>query len=362
MVKRLYSLEIYSNTNVSKRNSTPDLNDFLMSLSVFQSICKRVSESFPADLWRQLDVAVAVSGGPDSIVLLRAVTELRASAGHSGKLFVVHCNHQTRPECNDEQQFVQQLCEQLKVEFHVLQKQEATASQGVSEEDLRDWRYHSQLKLAQKLGVRYLLTGHHQDDQVETILFRLIRGTGLAGLQGIPKFRVHQSVTIVRPLLQVQKSEIEQALIELDQPVLRDASNEESKFSRNFIRNEVLPVVRERFGNSIDHSLSRISDQASELTAFLDEQAAHLAGSAIKHQSEKQLTFSVTSCESEPAIIVRHLLKTAWRDAGWPEQDMTQAWWNILCKLAQGTSTETQNLPGNVIARRDDADLLLSRA
>jgi len=329
-----------------------------MSLSVFHSICDRVSESFPADLWRQLAVAIAVSGGPDSILLLRAVSELRDRVQHAGKLLVVHCNHQTRTACDNEQQFVQQLCEQLNVEFHALQKQ-PSGTQIASEEVLRDWRYQSQLKLAQELGVRYLLTGHHQNDQVETILFRLIRGTGLAGLQGIPKYRVHQSVTIVRPLLQIRKSEIEQALVELDQPVVRDASNEESKYSRNYIRNQLLPVVRERFGNSLDQSLTRISQQASELTDFLDGQAARLSKSAIKRQSENQMLIRIVVCDGEPAIIVRHLLKTAWRDSGWPEQDMTQAWWNVLCELAQGKSTETQNLPGNVIARRIKNELQL---
>ena len=338
-----------------------------MTDSAFSSICSKVESVFPLSQWRNLDVLVAVSGGADSIALLRALVRIKNKTAEvgTGRIVVAHCNHQTRETCAGEAKFVNALCVTLDVECVTLdfsQHPNTEESADHSEESLRDWRYQQLLALAKRLGIRYLLTGHHRDDQIETVLFRLIRGTGLSGLGGIPTIRVDESVTIVRPLLNVGRAEIESGLADLQQEFCQDASNQDSSYSRNFIRNELLPTVHQRFGKTIDNSIVRLSQQASELDDFLNAEVSNVYQRAILKCCEIEISIDIQTCAELPAIVVRHLLKTAWRDANWPEQSMTYHWWQTLCDLAQGRSNEVHNVPGNVITECENQTLILRRS
>lgn len=316
-----------------------------------------------------MDVLVAVSGGADSVALLRALVRLQTSDENdsgSGKIIVAHCNHKTRDACTAEANFVRTLCQNHDVECvvleHSLVEESANSPASNSEESLRNWRYQELLQLSKQRGIRYLFTGHHQDDQLETVFFRLIRGTGLSGLTGVPTIRVDESVSIVRPMLTVTRNEIEEALRELKQDYCVDTSNQDSAYARNFIRHELLPVIRDRFGNSIDASIARLSSQAKELDEFLDAEVSKIAEQAVLSCSKSEIQFATKTCQSLPPIVLRHLLKTEWRKAGWPEQAMTNEWWQSLSDLAQARSSETQNLPGNVTAKQQGSMLLLSRS
>lgn len=315
-----------------------------------------------------MDILVAVSGGADSVALLRALVQLKTDAENdpgTGKIIVAHCNHKTREACADEAKFVETLCEVHGVECVVLEystdADSSISPTSNSEESLRNWRYQQLLDLAKRRGIRYLFTGHHQDDQIETVLFRLIRGTGLSGLAGVPAIRVDESVSIVRPLLKISRVQIEEALADLNQEYCTDISNQDSAYSRNFIRNELLPKIRNRFGNSIDASVARISIQARELDAFLDVEISKVASLCVLNCNATQIQIDTEACKSLPPIILRHLLKTEWRKAAWPEQAMTYDWWQALCELAQDNRSESQNLPGNVIVKREGRVLTLSR-
>ncbi len=169
--------------------------------SSLKLICERIHAFFPAQRWTDVDVVVAVSGGPDSVALLRALDEIRRSQTGRGQLIVAHCNHQTREHCDLDQEFVRQLAGQLGLQFRVATKPPAASDAvlGISEESLRNWRYQALLSIARSVGARYLATAHNADDQAETILFRMIRGTGISGLQGIPRIRTASDITIVRP-------------------------------------------------------------------------------------------------------------------------------------------------------------------
>ena len=124
------------------------------------------------------------------------------------------------------------------------------ADHSRSEESLRNARYDRLVEMAGQHGCRYLVTGHHLDDQIETVLFRIFRGTGIAGLQGIPERRVvNEALTIVRPLLSVRSEELKVYLQSIGQDFCVDPTNAESTFTRNFLRNEILPSLEQRFGD-----------------------------------------------------------------------------------------------------------------
>ncbi len=146
----------------------------------------KLAQAWPSDRWRDVGVLVAVSGGPDSVALLRALRRI-APAGR-GSLRVAHFNHRWRgAEADQDQRFVVTLCESLGLACEVGAAD--PARQGMAPDGLeaaaRDARYRFLVETAQRTGARYVVTGHTADDQAETILHHIVRGTGLLGLSGM---------------------------------------------------------------------------------------------------------------------------------------------------------------------------------
>ena len=208
---------------------------------------------------------VALSGGADSVALLR----LLLSAGYQQRLRCVHINHQLQPQASDWASFCESLCAELGVPFEVLEVQldpELRKAKG-EEAAAREARYCALCSGIK--GGELLLTAHHADDQVETLLHRLERGTGLRGLQGINSVssrRHHlQNYLLLRPLLGFSKAELLAYLDHLGQPWCEDPSNEDTGYRRNYYRQLVVPQL----GVVLRQRLLAISKLAAEaLQAF----------------------------------------------------------------------------------------------
>ncbi len=334
--------------------------------STLKLIRERIHALFPAQRWTDVDVVVAVSGGPDSVALLRALDEIKRSQTGRGQLIVAHCNHQTREHCDLDQEFVRQIAGQLGLPFRVAIKPPAAfdATAGISEETLRNWRYQALLSIARSIGARYLATAHNADDQAETILFRMIRGTGIGGLQGIPRVRTASDVTIIRPLITTSRQEIEKFLEELGQPFQSDATNLDARYARNFIRNQLMPQIRQRFGSTIDGSLLQIALQSQELHEFLDQQIADFRDSAILSRSDSHIELNANVLRDQPDILLRHMLMRLWSEFHWPAGDLNAKWLQILTnmiKLGSDKAIQKQSLPGKITAQRTLNSLRLAR-
>ncbi|MBO72498.1 MAG: tRNA lysidine(34) synthetase TilS [Flavobacteriales bacterium] len=184
-------------------------------------------------------VLVAVSGGRDSIVLLMLLHNLKVS------LEVAHCNYQLRDnESEADQKFVEGLCKKLNIPFHTkkFETVDAAKNEGISiQMKARDLRYSWFDKLLKERGLTKVATAHHLDDQLETILINLTRGTGLKGLRGMKVKRDN----IIRPLLCVSRDEINDFIYENHIPFREDCSNASGKYFRNKIRHQVIPVLKE---------------------------------------------------------------------------------------------------------------------
>jgi len=328
----------------------------------------------PAD-WRPVHVAIAVSGGPDSMALLRAVLELQSQYQGAGRLSVLHVNHRLRAaESDDDAAWLASQCAALGVPLTVLHGNAAdrcqTMGDGV-EAAARQERYQLLAEAAERLGVRYLATGHTRDDQVETVLFRLLRGSGLRGLRGIPRTRrLTPAVTLVRPLLDCSREALTSYLGALDQSYRTDRTNTDIRITRNRIRHELLPQLREAYNADIDAALLRLSAQSNDAQQLLETQAGKLlkqcAAESVRtpadasHAEQQQLSLAIEPFSQQPAILVCEALRLAWREAGLPEQAMTYHWWRRLTELAQDLhSGQILNLPGNVLATVSDDRLLL---
>jgi tRNA(Ile)-lysidine synthase len=184
-------------------------------------------------------VLIAVSGGRDSIVLLFVLSQLEYD------IEVAHCNYKLRDEESDkDEQFVKDLCGQLKVPFHQKSFDTKTLAQeeGVSiQMKARDLRYEWFENLKISLKIDRIAIAHHLDDQLETILINLTRGTGIKGLRGMKEKRGD----IIRPLLCVSRDEINDFLFANHIPFREDSSNASGKYFRNKIRHQVIPVLKE---------------------------------------------------------------------------------------------------------------------
>jgi tRNA(Ile)-lysidine synthase len=218
---------------------------------------------------------LAVSGGPDSLCLLQAVSRLREQLFPDISLHVGHLHHGMRPETGDaDAEFVEAVsaglgvpCTVERVSVPNLAKERRI---GV-EEAGRAARYEFLLRLAQAVGASKIATGHNADDQAETVLMRCIRGAGPRGLGGIPYVRPCEPdarVRIVRPLLDCRRAEIEQFLSQIRMRGRLDSTNLSPDYLRNRIRRSILPQLRKEFGDDLPRRLCALASCAQRLQQF----------------------------------------------------------------------------------------------
>jgi tRNA(Ile)-lysidine synthase len=216
---------------------------------------------------------VAFSGGLDSHVLLHALCKLRAVL--DAEIGAVHVNHGLQQDAGHWESHCRQLCADLQVPYASL-KVDGTARRGESPEAAaRRARYTA---LADWLPAQhYLLTAQHQDDQAETLLLQLLRGSGVSGLAAMPVLTTLGAGRHLRPLLAVTREALYQYAIANKLAWIEDPSNTDTRFDRNYLRQQVLPVLRERWpavASSLSRSASHCAD-AARLLADLAEQDLH---------------------------------------------------------------------------------------
>ncbi|MCX6179731.1 MAG: tRNA lysidine(34) synthetase TilS [Chlorobiales bacterium] len=213
-------------------------------------------------------VLVAVSGGPDSMAMLSLFCAVQPVL-HC-ELAVAHCNFQLRgTESNTDEVFVRDHCQLQGLECFVVQFDTlgyAREWKKSIEETARILRYSFFEKVMEEKGFTKMATGHHVNDNAETVLFNLFRGVSLPGLKGI---RARHG-KIIRPMLLFHKADITAYLKEQGVASRTDTSNFVNDYDRNFIRNRVIPLIEERFPYKLMPSLRRLSEQAGELEEFLE--------------------------------------------------------------------------------------------
>ena len=300
-------------------------------------------------------MVVAVSGGPDSVALLRALAELPV-----GPLVVAHLNHRLRgAESDADEAFVQELARSLRDAGKPVEARtrkidvaaQARQEHGNLESVARRLRYDWLQEIAVEAKLSWIATGHTADDQAETVLHRLLRGTGLQGLRGIAARRsLAPGIDVVRPLLRVRRTEIIDFLDRLGQPHRLDSSNQDLRLTRNRIRLKLLPHLARRYNPEIVALLGRLAAQAESTyreTAALADQV--LAG-AERPRAGPLLVFDRRQLAAAPRHLLREVFRRVWRREGWPAGDMSFAAWDRLAAVALGELAAI-DLPGGLRAR-----------
>jgi len=329
-----------------------------------------LSRAWPAAAWTDRTVLVAVSGGPDSVALLHAlhrcrerevVARLRETGRNTGQIVVAHYNHRWRgPDSDADQDFVRALAASLGLACDV--GQAADDSRSRSEESARNERYAFLLEAAHRLGARYIAAGHTRDDQAETILFRLLRGTGLSGLTGMPEVRrLSEGVTLVRPLLAVRRSQVLEYLQALGQSYQVDASNADVRFSRNRLRQEVFPLLQEVVEGDVVERLVQLGDQARELLEPIRSTAQKLLEAASEMQGQAVLLHLdrlPTRCERH---VLREMFVELWKQQQWPRGQMSFERWEELADAVCLSRIPARMFPGSIHVEKQDESLVMRR-
>src|SRR5918994_4157160 len=301
-----------------------------MEFTRFTDAVRQTAARYGMDLGRPL---VLVSGGPDSVALLRVVLDL------DGEPAALHVDHGLREESPEDARFVGGLCGRLGVRCEV---RRLRLAEGANlQERARRQRYRLAKEVAGQLGLRTIATGHTADDVAETVLMNLARGTGLRGLAGIPPVRGK----VQRPLIERTRKEILDYLKELDQPYRTDPTNLTGKYARNRVRLEVLPVLEELYPAAAGN-IARAASLVREDLEVLEE----LAAGTVERRGEEVILPLDGLMELRPSLR-RHAVRLAYTtlvpDTAALPSNLIEA---VLGLLEGGEGTRTLDLPGGVVA------------
>jgi tRNA(Ile)-lysidine synthase len=313
-------------------------------------------------------VGVAVSGGADSVALLHLLLELREKLGIV--LSVVHFNHQLRGKASDaDEKFVAKLAAKRELPFHVGRENVAAKARREKanlEDAGRRARYAFFAQLVAEGKLTKLAVAHTADDQVETVLAHILRGTGLAGLGGIHP----TSGPVVRPLLQIRRSALRAYLKQRKQPWREDITNRDTAKMRARIRKKLLPLLEKHFQPAVVERLATLAEAAREDEALLDAIAAErafiivqksFAAASVQVQALLGRLSDRSFFSDSPAVrkrIVRHIVKDLKQRGGQLNADHVQS---ILEFAEHGENGKSLPLPGGIEVRREH-DALVFRA
>ena len=244
---------------------------------------------------------LCVSGGSDSIALLHLCHQLNRL--FRWQLHILHFHHGLREESDEEARFVRNLSQRLNLEFHLRTTRDFQSETSGLQEKARNWRRAEALKLREEIRADSILTAHHAEDQLETWLLKWLRGAHLSGLQGMSR----SDPPFIRPLLDFRKEVLSDFLKENGFEWREDASNQDSKYMRNRVRNELLPLLRTLSREGIE---SRIRDLDSQSRLLQIELESQYQNWLEKTGPVSELPISVIESESEflqQEILVRFI-------------------------------------------------------
>lgn len=271
---------------------------------------RRTGEEY--GLWSPGDcIVVAVSGGPDSVTLLHIMHAIASRTDQRLNLVCAHINHGFRPEASrEEAEFVQSLARQLDMPFELANldiptymKESGKGAQLAA----REKRYEFLHAVACKYGAASIALAHHADDQAETVMMRILRGSGASGLAGMRLKRREKNVNLIRPLLRIYKAEILKACQDAEIPYRIDSSNLQNKYARNAIRLDVLPFLGQ-YNGQLAESLNRLADTLGEEDDYL-QQLTDQAYQELVTSDGEGLAFQIKPFGTLHAALQRRLIK-----------------------------------------------------
>ena len=326
-------------------------------------------------------MAVAVSGGADSVALLRIMLELRAELGIV--LAIAHFHHGIRgAEADADQEFVCSLAQEHQIEAYLGKGDaisQARAQRMTVEEAARELRHAFFCQLAQKHNLQRIATAHTADDQAETVLMKFIRGAGSRGIAGIYPMQqlLGASSLLVRPLLTARRKQVEEYLQELGQSWRNDSSNADLRFTRNRARSRLLPLIAQEFNPAIVQSLAHAAEIARAEEEYWKNEIARLlpllllpgkpvrgGGRSVATNASASTAINLEALTAYPQAVQRRLLRAVAESLAAPMNFEHVLAIERLLQGAPGSSKTNKEveLPGGYLVKRGFRELRFERS
>lgn len=303
-------------------------------------------------------VLIGVSGGPDSLALLSVLVALAPE--RRLHLRAAYVDHGLRPaSARKEAAFVRRMGKRWGVPVRVVSRKVKRGKGESLESAARRVRYGALTALAKKSGCGVIAVGHNADDQAETVLMWLIRGSGTAGLSGIPPVREEGELRIVRPLLDCLRKEILAYLRRQGLRPLQDESNRSTRFLRNRIRHHLLGLL-EQYNPRLRAHLCATAQILREENHWLEEETGRIFSSVARRQNGS-VVFDLGRLKGLPPVVRRALLRSAVRRLQGNTQGLAYKNWMLLDRLAAGPASGGMDLPHGLKARIEKGSRLVLR-
>jgi tRNA(Ile)-lysidine synthase len=299
-------------------------------------------------------ILIAVSGGADSVVLLHWLAGFAPSMRL--RLYAFHLNHQLRADAGEDASFVEALGARLGVETLVERRdvRRLCRAAGWSLEDgARRIRYEALAQAAERLAASKVAVAHTADDQAETVLLRLLRGSGLTGLGGIPRQRpLGGHATVIRPLLGVWRRDVLAYLKAHGLPHRQDPSNEDRAFLRNRIRHELLPHLEAEYHPRLREAMVQLAEQCRMDAAYLEAAAGRVHRRLVKRAGPAEVAVTIDRFARLPQALQRQLVRQVVRQLRGTLQEFEFRHWRDVAALFEGRHGLAVHLPGGLEWRR----------
>lgn len=290
------------------------MNNNLNKENIFEYIIHNIEQNIiENNLIKNNDkIVVGVSGGPDSMCLLDSLITLKETFikkyNISYSLIVAHVNHMIREESKEEKIYVKNFCRKHNVPFYYLEEDVKNNSRDVkmSEETYgRKIRYDFFEEVRKKENASTIATAHNMDDDIETILLNIIRGTGLKGLTGMS----YKYSNIIRPLLNIEKKDILEYNNERNLNPCIDKTNFENIYSRNKIRNVLIPTLKNEYNSNIKQSIIRMKSILEEDEEFLDKYTEKIVNNSLIDNNINSVKFKFDTIMNEHDCIKKRSIR-----------------------------------------------------
>lgn len=263
------------------------------------------------DMIRETEqVVCAVSGGPDSMAMLDMLhcISSQLKLGFEFGIVVAHVNHKIRKESDQELKYVEKYCSERNIQFFSKEidiEEYASRNKLGTEEAGRNVRYEFFDYVMEKTNSNKIAIAHNKNDKAETMLLNIIRGTGLNGLKGIMPVRQKY----IRPILNVERYDIEEYTKDKELKPKIDSSNSLDIYSRNKIRNKIMPYIKEEFNPNIIQTLDRLSSIVTEQEEYIAEKSRELYDSLIVEETENQkVVLDLKKFNVEPKVLRKKVI------------------------------------------------------
>lgn len=246
-------------------------------------------------------IVLGVSGGPDSISMLNILNEIKDEFNF--EIYVAHVNHMIRGEAEEDEKYVQEYCTKNNIQCFIKRvdvRQIANTEKRGTEETGRKVRYEFFEEVMQKVGANKIAIAHNKNDKVETIIMNLLRGSGISGLKGIEPIRDNK---YIRPLIECERQEIEQYCEEQQLNPRIDKTNFDNDYTRNKIRNIVIPYIKKEFNPNIIETIDRLSQVATEESDYVDKQTNKIYQDLLIEGNQNQIILKLKEFNEQEKVI-----------------------------------------------------------